>query len=62
MVYIGIDLHAREFRMSVLCQHNSTTFEQALSTSLGNVTSAAHASSGGRGRLRRPLRLPGAAY
>jgi hypothetical protein len=32
MVYIGIDLHARQFRMSVLDQHNSTIFEQTLPT------------------------------
>ena len=46
MVCIGIDLHARQFRMSVLDQHNGTIFEQTLPTSCENLKAAVKAFAG----------------
>jgi hypothetical protein len=46
MVYIGIDLHARQFSMSVLDQHNSSIFEQTLPTSCENLKAAVRAFAG----------------
>jgi hypothetical protein len=46
MIYIGIDLHARQLRMSVLDQHNSTIFEQTLPTSCENLKAAVKAFGG----------------
>jgi hypothetical protein len=58
MVYIGIELHARQSRVSVLHKRNSTIFEQTLVTSCENSRSATSASSRRRARLSRSLPPP----
>lgn len=63
MLYIGIDLHARQFTMSVLDRHNSTIFEETLPTSCESLDPAAvSASAPSRGRLRRPRPPRAVAY
>ena len=48
MIYIGIDLHVRQFSMAVLDQDNSIIFEETLPTSCRNLKAAVSAFAEGK--------------
>jgi len=62
MIYIGIDLHARNFSMAVLDQYNSIIFEQTLPTSCQNLQAAVSAFAEGESVVFEESTLAAWAY